>query len=754
MVLIKKLYEKGKKIVIVVLISALLFFLIYAMQNTYFAYTLMVVQQQQQHLLLISRAVAQNLQLYISEQLRTVSTLTQTPGFIDGMEAYYKTGEMAAIKEYVFSYTLSHQQGLSRIYLLDRNGEQIFHYNQYPFLEEFDEQALDMKKYSESGVTGIGSVFRISDRHYGLALANSIYGGNGHLGTMISIIDMDVLYKEFVAPLNVDKLGYITVMNRRKTVIMHPKPEMITFSYQTDIPDIGTLPQYHSLNEMLNKQYSNEEGTAIYDAYFGGIMPPEKEICAFSRMNLGGTSWYVSAAMPYSEAVVIENENLQRFGILAGAVFMLVVAGGMIIYTLQKNRQKLQIETRYLRDINSTLEELHQSREEVRHYQKLMTIGTLAGGIAHEFNNLLTPIMGYSEFLMEQIGKNNPYYDDIEEIFAAGTKAKEIVEQILPFSRKETDSVVFSAICIDVIVHDALKMIRLLIPSNIVLQENLCAAGVNVYGNATQLHQILLNLYSNAYQSMDENGGTLTVQTKKIVSQALPEKYRGVAEADFVEIIVEDTGCGMTDEVLHQIFNPFFTTKGSGEGTGLGLSVVKNILMNHNGFIIAQSRKTIGSRFFVYLPVTDVPVVKTGYRKKKEEKVRELGLLLVDDDRRVLRYLKKRLAHTGYRVDAYTDAGEALRELEEQPGRWDVAVLDYMMPKYKGTTLAQLMKKLRPTLGIIMITGMVERDALQMKLDGLIDHIIIKPLKFEELLTTLDWLTKKEIQETTEKGGE
>ncbi|MEG2871137.1 MAG: response regulator, partial [Clostridium sp.] len=124
-----------------------------------------------------------------------------------------------------------------------------------------------------------------------------------------------------------------------------------------------------------------------------------------------------------------------------------------------------------------------------------------------------------------------------------------------------------------------------------------------------------------------------------------------------------------------------------------------------------------------------------------------ISLLLVDDDSHVLGYLKKRLTHKGYRVDAYTDPQKAMDAMKQQPNRWDAAVLDYMMPLYKGTTLAQHMKKLHPTVGIIMITGMVERDALQLKLDGIIDHIIIKPVKFEELLTSIDWLVKKKGDE-------
>lgn len=725
-----------------VIMGVLLIFLAYAMQGTYSAYTNMVVQQQQQHLLLISRAVAQNLQLYISEQLRTVSTLTQTPGFIDRMGEYYRTGDTAGIKEYVFSYTLS-QQGVSRIYLLDQDGDQIFHYNQYPFLEEFDESELELKRYADPGMTGIGTVFSISEDHYGLTLINSIYGGSGHLGTMVCVMDMDMLYKQFVAPLNVGKLGYITVKDKNQTIIMHPDTKMIGFNYNRDIENLNSLSQYNSLKKMLGDQYTREEGTALYDDFSAGILPPQKEICAFSRVNLGGTSWYVSTAMPFSRAVGIENENLRRFGLLVSAILMIVVASGVIIYILQRNRQKLEIETRYLRDINSTLEELHQSREQVRHYQKLMTIGTLAGGIAHEFNNLLTPILGYSEFLMERIGKGGTYYGDLEEIYMAGNRAKEIVEQILPFSRKETDTMPFSSISVDVIVHDALKMIRLLIPANITLNERLNAAGLNVYGNATQIHQVLLNLYSNAYQAMDENGGILSVSTRRISAAKLPENYRKDGDSDFVEIVVEDTGCGMNEDVLHQIFNPFFSTKESGEGTGLGLSVVKNILMDHSGFILAKSSEGKGSCFSVYLPVTKVPAATLGVREETAVGAKGISVVLVDDDSHVLSYMKKRLIHKGYLVDIFTDPQEVLETMKGWPDKWEVAILDYMMPESKGTVLAVQMKKLNPKLSIILITGLVEREALQMKLDRMIDEIFVKPVKIEELTTAIDWMSEK-----------
>lgn len=734
----KGIWEKSRRKLLAAFIAALLIYLAFAMNNTYAAYTGLIIGQQQQHLLLISRAVSQNLELYISEQLSCVRTLTQTSGFIDGMEAYYSSGEMKAIKEYIFSYMLSNQQGPSRMYLLDAQGEQIFHYNQYPFLEEFDESVLNLGACAGESESGIGSVFNISPGRSGMTLVNSVYGGSGCLGTVVSVFDLENLYKEFVAPLNVDNVGYIVVKDQQGAVIMHPDARMLQFSSERDIQGFKELPQYKSQREMLAQQYTCEEGTAIYHAYSGGILPPEKEIAAFCRMNLSGTSWYISAAMPYNEAVEIEHDNLKRFGMLFSAVLTVVVASGAVIYVLLRNRQKLKLETRYLKEINGTLEELHQSREEARHYQKLTTIGTLAGSIAHEFNNLLTPILGYSEFLKEQMGRNSEYYEDMEEIHKAGMRAKEIVERILPFSRKESQAGAFKSLNMGVVVREAAKTIGLVRPANIRIEERLEDRGANVYGSATQLHQVLLNLLSNACQSMEPEGGTLTLYTRTLRREELPEAYRDVPGGSFVEVLVEDTGCGMDEGVLHQIFNPFFTTKETGEGTGLGLSVVKDILISHGGFMQVESRPGKGSRFYLYLPVVaeSLPAGEIQEQDKAGE-VNHISLLLVDDEERVVKYLSKRLERRGFQVEGCTGPEEALAVLENNPGRFQVMVVDYMMPGYKGTVLAGRVKRLQPCLGIVMITGLVEADALQMNQDGVIAAILRKPVNFEELVEAI-----------------
>ena len=724
-------WGKTAKMLIAALLAGLLSALLFAVYNTYDAYTQMMIAQQQQHLLITARAVSQNLSLYLSEQLRNVEILTQTPGFLTQFHTYYETGDQKGLKEYVLSYMLSQNQGVSRLYLLDQNGDEVFRYNQYPFLESFDESVLHLDQLTEGRQTGLGSAFRISPQHYGLTMVNSITDGSDYLGAVVSVLDMDALYQQYMAPLQgtVD----IIVKNERGTVIMHPESEMLTFNYFRNIQGLDTLPEYESLWDMLQLQYQQEEGAAIYRACSGGILPEREEISAFSRMNLSGTSWYISAVMPYSQVVRMVNENLNRFAFLVTVIFVLIASSILIIYGLQKNRQKLQIETRYLRDMNRTLEELHESREQVRHYQKLQTIGALAGGIVHEFNNLLTPIMGYSEFLKQQLGPENEYYEDIDEIYKAGGRAKEIVDQILPFSRRETDSTQYNVVNLNAVIWDALKMVRMLLPSSVRLVVKPYSGPINIYGSATQIHQVLLNLCTNAYQAMEASGGTLTVATRRVFQDQLPEQYHPVAEGEFVRLEVSDTGCGIPPEMLSRIFDPFFTTKAAGDGTGLGLSVVQNILISHGGFIEAESAVGRGSRFLVYLPVTSQLPAAAAQEESGGGRTGMGSVLLVDDEVRVVRYFKRRLVHQGYQVDAFTDPEEALNAFRLNPGQWDLLIVDEAMPKLRGTALLQHMKQQNHSLRVILVTGLVGDSAIRMHAERQIDEILTKPVEFEAL---------------------
>ena len=741
----KHISRKTVGVLLGILLATVVTVLTYAVVNTYNAYTQMVVEQQQQYLLITARAVSQNLSLYVSKQLRDVDILTRTPGFLGEFRAYYENSEDSGLKEYILSYILSQQQGVSRIYLLDRDGGTVCRYNQYPLLEDFDEGLLHLDTLSQRHWSGIGSVFRISPKHYGLTLSNSVIRGDEFLGTVVTVVDLETVYQQYIAPLNIQTTGDIIVKNQRGTVIMHPAEKMLTFNPFRDIEDLATLPQYESLNDMLTLQYSQEEGTAIYRTYSNGILPPKDEIAAFSRMNEGGTSWYISAVLPYSTVKDLIDHNVGQFGLLVSAILLVLAIGVLSIYALRKNQQKLEMESSYLREMNHTLEELHQSREQVYHYQKLQTIGALTGGIVHEFNNLLTPIMGYSEFLKERMGPESEYYEDMDEIYKAGERAKEIVDQLLPFSRRETDSSAYGPVSLEAVLQDAAKMISMILPASIRMETDFRDIHANVYGSATQLHQVLLNLCSNAVQAMEGKGGVLFVGARKLGADELPERLVQDAERTYVRIRVSDTGCGIAPDTLPHIFDTFFTTKEAGEGTGLGLSVVQNILISHGGYIEVQSELGRGSDFLVYLPVT---AQSAAVETKKAQELSACGgerpILLVDDEERVARYLARRLRRSGYEVDVFTDPEDALAAFEKAPGRYGLVIADNTMPRYKGTALIQRMRADSPHLAAILITGLVERDAVQMRQEGLIDEIYIKPLDYSQLTETIRRLLRPE----------
>lgn len=741
----KETPRKRLRFLLGLVLAVILTMLAYAIYNTYTAYTQMIVEQQQEHLLITSRAVSQNLALYISEQLRDVDILTRTPGFQSAFRDYYDGGGSQSLKEHILSYLLSQQQGVSRVYLLDRDGNIVCRYNQYPFLEEFPESLLHLQELSGRRQSGIGGVFRISRQHYGFTLVNGIMSGNDYAGTVVSVMDMETLYRQFIMPLDIHGSGNIIVKNDKGTIIMHPEPRMLTFNYFREIEELDTLPQYESLRQMLKIQYSREEGTAIYKSFSNGILPPEEEIAAFSRMNAGGTAWYVSAVLPYSTVTNLVDSNMGRFALLIAAVLAVVAAGVLSIYALWRERQRLTLEASYLKDMNRTLEELHKSREEINHYQKLQTIGALAGGIVHEFNNLLTPIMGYSEFLMERMGPGSEYYEDMEEIYKAGSRAKEIVEQILPFSRKETDSSTYGPVSLEAVLRDSIKMVQLILPSNIRLETDFQGLRANVFGSATQLHQVLLNLYSNAVQAMADQGGTLTVRTWQISSAELPETFLASSEGTYLLIQISDTGLGIASENLDHIFDPFFTTKESGEGTGLGLSVVKNILISHGGFIDVRSVLNRGSDFLIYLPVSENAAGTESAGARMPDPVQgHPTVLLVDDDARVARYLTRRLSREGYAVTMFTDPEEALSAFQAEPDDWQLVLADNTMPKFKGTVLIRQIKQHRPALPAILITGFIDQEVLRMRREGWIDEVLNKPLDFQHLTDVMERLLRKE----------
>ncbi len=335
---------------------------------------------------------------------------------------------------------------------------------------------------------------------------------------------------------------------------------------------------------------------------------------------------------------------------------------------------------------------------------KMEAIGTLAGGIAHDFNNILGAIIGYAGMAQEELPAGSEAGDCIDEIFRASERAKDLVAQILAFSRhSDTDR---KPLLVVPVIKEIVKLLRPMLPSTIHIKQEINIQDKYILADSTQLHQVLMNLCTNAAHAMQEKGGTLTIGLNQIaVTEDNCSLYDQLEPGAYLELRVADTGHGIDEKIRRQIFDPFFTTKKSGEGTGMGLSVVHGIVKSYGGNVSLESMTGTGTTFFIYLPllsdqnIQHTPEVKAAPIGGKER------ILLVDDQEFLLHMMSKSLSRLGYQVTAEDSSLEALNLFQADPFSFDLVITDQTMPSITGADMAKYMLKIRPDIPVILCTG-------------------------------------------------
>ncbi len=382
-----------------------------------------------------------------------------------------------------------------------------------------------------------------------------------------------------------------------------------------------------------------------------------------------------------------------------------------------------------------TREEALESQ--LRQSQKLEAIGTLAGGIAHDFNNLLAVILGYGEMVRDRLTPESEIRRHMEQVMTAGMQARELVSQILTFSRKaETHP---KPLELRLLVKEALKLLRASIPSTIEFVQDLDAASGMVFGDPTQIHQVIMNLCTNAYHAMESEGGTLSIGLRRILVQAdLAATHPSLHEGDYVLLSVSDTGKGMDAEVQERIFEPFFTTKGQGKGTGLGLSIVHGIVMNMGGHIGVYSELGKGTTFNLYLPRHAAEPAPEVVQETRIPEGRGKHVLLLDDEPIVLSMAEAMLHSLGYRVTPFSTAPEALEAFQNAPRQFDAVVTDHTMPKMTGIQFVTELLQVRPGMPIVMTSGLNESSSNEVRKSLGIRHFLQKPYTRSAIAVELD----------------
>lgn len=381
-------------------------------------------------------------------------------------------------------------------------------------------------------------------------------------------------------------------------------------------------------------------------------------------------------------------------------------------------------------------EEKERLQTQLRQAQKVEAVGTLAGGIAHDFNNILASVIGFTELSLDEAEKGSMLHENLCDILASGMRARDLVRQILMFSRHVECE--FEAVNLNDLVSDSLKMMRATIPTYIEIQEQISNVPIAISGNASQINQIIINLCTNAFHAIADTNGYIKINLDSVhLEKGTRIHYADIPAGSYARIIIQDNGNGIDPDNIEKIFDPYFTTKDQDKGTGLGLSIVHGIVKSHNGQILVDSLAGHGTTFSVYLPL-----IKPQSEQQSNVIDSELPggveqILFVDDEPAIVKMQRQSLERKGYKVEIKTSAHEALDAVRDEPLKYDLVITDMAMPKMSGDKLACSIKEIRPEIRVILCTGYSEKIDRNMIQDMKLDGYLVKPVEKAKMLTTI-----------------
>ena len=563
--------------------------------------------------------------------------------------------------------------------------------------------------------------------------------------TVCLVVDSEVLYQQLVSDLHVGTNGYIMVKNADNRVVMHPERaqwgievlegrQKLYYNSELDMS---------SLSDLLKTQQEKTSGIMDYYSYWwtDPSLPRVHKISAYRQLAVGSSFWIVSAVVDYDDLYQPVADSFRKMALMFSAIAFIMVMLTAFVFRLQQKNSQNTARINALQEVNDALEELHRSEEFLQHGQRLQLMGTLTGGIAHEFNNFLTPITGYADLIMADADPESEIYDNALEISEAAEKARDVVKQISAMSRKNVETI-YDAIPVKKMLCQTRKLVETNCPKQVEFVEQMDLNEEEVLGNSTQLQQVLLNICVNAIYAIGPSAGTLTLSADVVPRGELllrfPDEKMPEVWPSYVRICIADTGSGMDKETLQHIFEPFFTTKKTGEGTGLGLAMAEQIIRTHRGYICAESTLGQGSTFYIYLPVLAQEREREQLQWAQDSNLR---ILVADDNQKVLSMLEKELGRLGLTVSACARRGDVRTLLDSQP--FDVLAIDESVTEGSGIDFCMSIRGQFPGLTRIIMASSLTRELIDAKNHGVIDGYILKPVSASTLLEEIRASQKK-----------
>jgi len=481
-------------------------------------------------------------------------------------------------------------------------------------------------------------------------------------------------------------------------------------------------------NEEKYRLLVNNANDAIFIAQEGKIKfpnPKTKDITGYSTGELANMS-FTDIVHPEDRDLVLRR-HLQRlkgedppshysFRIINKAVDEVLVEINAAAISWEGRPATINI----IRDIT----EQKKIEDRLRHSQKMESIGNLAGGIAHDFNNILSSVIGFTELALDEASKGTTLEDSLQEVYSAGKRAKDLVKQILAFARQSEEKI--GPVQPSVIAREVLKFIRSTIPTTIEIRQEVESSAM-IMGNATQVHQVLMNLCTNAAYAMEDSGGVLSLSIKEVFL-VKKELLVGMKPGEYAEIKISDSGVGIAPEIIDSIFEPYFTTKDPGEGTGMGLALVQGVVESHGGKIAVNSQLGKGATFTVHLPITKKRSAQDAYVAEKLPAGTE-RILFIDDEAPIARMGGQILEQIGYSVTTRTSSVEALELFQAKSTDFDLVITDMTMPNMTGDKLAVELMKIRPDIPVILCTGYSKKIS-----DEIVSEIGIKAFAYKPVV--------------------
>ena len=578
------------------------------------------------------------------------------------------------------------------------------------------------------------------------------------------VIDEDKYYENVVSDIHIGSNGYIVIKNSQNLMLMHPSKKQWGISVISGRMEMYPGLDYESLENLLDKQNHGEEGVDDYFSYWWmeeGV-PRVRKISAYSPAKIGDDFWVVSAVVDYDDFYRPILDGFSGIILVSVGILTVFFVAALGIFRLVSENTRASKEIDYLKNLNQVLEEMHRSENAIAHQQRLQIMGTMTGGIAHEFNNFLTPIMGHAELLMMSLPEDSDEYDSAKEILQASEKAKDVVHQMSAMSRKNAETI-FRNIEAFKLVERFFRMTDSICPDNVTVEKENSVKDEYILGNSTQINQVLLNIAVNGMQAIGDNPeGCLRlsayikdqsdIRFKELPKDSLFKRY--------LVFEIRDNGTGMSDKVKKKIFEPFFTTKKSGEGTGLGLALAEQIVDAHKGFIHIDSSVGKGSVFYVHFPVVETETtrnaaraedVAAGVNPESNAEIpdqisgkagdaaagsinRKIRILVADDNHKILSILKDTLNEKDFIQAVMCDSVETLRTAlkEMKP---DIILIDETLGHYSGIEIfmSEFMEE-KEALKIIM-ADTIDREIVESRKRGIINGYMEKPVSSTEIIS-------------------